>query len=751
MPKKKITFFRKTSFVKKRGKMEKSSQKEYTKEPIFWQYTLKKNVQKFVLPGMTKEKVVMKEILDNACDAAEKNGGGVDISLNGSTFSVRNLGIIPHEVLIETTNFINKISDKSRKYQYTRGSMGHGLKITIMMVITRKSPVIISSGGYRYFIELIDRKALDPKQVLKLTQFKQKRKDNMTEVVIKFENIDADENKSLSDYITSYILVNPHINFTFNGKSHPRLLDISEARLKRAKKVDISAYTYSEFKKFVEAYHSLSNEQFAALFNIGKKNFQNLITKLKENPLSWRSSIDCFHMLQEICMKLPQIILKKELLAKRLAAYGIEMHGYRFKKFNNGFAEIALISGNENIVSYNGSCIMDSRLKLSESKDGIWSTSIRYLTDSNNNQKHICLLYYCSKPDFRGANKETLFHNDHGLYTAIINLQKNNNPSDIQIKNNNDWLLLAPDKYDLERINDEAKLYHKQPRTFFFLLKAKEKTLEMYKRYGQITLRQLYYALVSSLLIENSDKSYDNFLRHLTDARKSGLIDYDCFEDRSRYMLRPMTVSYRTDVRQYAKESIETSLHPPELDLWENQPYHVELWIEKDALSTLFRDVAAAKQVSLFPSRGYTSQTKINENRQYFNKKIREGKKCVIIYFGDLDPSGNDIYSFIKKELETEDIILRRVGLNPDQVTNLLPMPVKDSDSRSKKFKNFMSEWGIEGCYELDAMDPDEMIRIANEAIDEYFDDRLVPKEEMQKWKQEFEIVVAEMLEKLSE
>lgn len=103
--------------------------------------------------------------------------------------------------------------------------------------------------------------------------------------------------------------------------------------------------------------------------------------------------------------------------------------------------------------------------------------------------------------------------------------------------------------------------------------------------------------------------------------------------------------------------------------MWEFQDYYLELWIEKDALVRLFKDIAQKYQLLLFPSRGYTSLTKIHNAINRFEEKTHKGKKCVVLYFGDLDPSGWDIYRNIKERLKNQaEVIPDLKSLN--KITN---------------------------------------------------------------------------------
>lgn len=170
--------------------------------------------------------------------------------------------------------------------------------------------------------------------------------------------------------------------------------------------------------------------------------------------------------------------------------------------------------------------------------------------------------------------------------------------------------------------------------------------------------------------------------------------------------------------------------------MWEFQDYYLELWIEKDALVRLFKDIAQKYQLLLFPSRGYTSLTKIHNAINRFEEKTHKGKKCVVLYFGDLDPSGWDIYRNIKERLKNQAEVIR-VMLNPDQkeiYNNLVPMPLKPKDARSKKFKQ---NHELEHCYELDAVDPGLILKYTEENIKNFFNPQKAP--DTSQWYELFE------------
>jgi len=89
----------------------------------------------------------------------------------------------------------------------------------------------------------------------------------------------------------------------------------------------------------------------------------------------------------------------------------------------------------------------------------------------------------------------------------------------------------------------------------------------------------------------------------------------------------------------------------------------------------------------------------------------------VLIYAGDFDPSGEDI---LRDAVERVGVFAKvhRIALNPAQVQefNLVEFAGKTTDTRAKAFKK---RHGKLVQVELDALDPDVLRDLYQDAIDE--------------------------------
>ena len=90
----------------------------------------------------------------------------------------------------------------------------------------------------------------------------------------------------------------------------------------------------------------------------------------------------------------------------------------------------------------------------------------------------------------------------------------------------------------------------------------------------RMTLRQLYYQLVSRDIIPNSKPEYAKLSTLLTEARMYGLIDWNFIEDRIRI---PKMSSQWDSI----PDLVQSSIASYRKKRWEGQENYVEVWVEK--------------------------------------------------------------------------------------------------------------------------------------------------------------------------
>jgi hypothetical protein len=237
-----------------------------------------------------------------------------------------------------------------------------------------------------------------------------------------------------------------------------------------------------------------------------------------------------------------------------------------------------------------------------------------------------------------------------------------------------------------------------------------------------LTLRQLFYQLVSRHVFANTESNYKHLSRALVKARENGDVDASRIEDRSRLVIGQGDWGYESPKRFL--DSVEHGLKEAwqrfSLTLWEDQPHRVLVVLEKDALSRLVSGIAEDFRIKTFPSRGYSSYTFVRDMAQECNGH----KPTKILYLGDYDPSGLDIQRDLGTRLQcygATNFELKRVALTLNQIQHyqLPPLPAKTSDPRTVQF---IADTGGSNIVELDALPPNVLQDLVKNAILSHID-----------------------------
>jgi len=222
-----------------------------------------------------------------------------------------------------------------------------------------------------------------------------------------------------------------------------------------------------------------------------------------------------------------------------------------------------------------------------------------------------------------------------------------------------------------------------------------------------MTIRQLFYRLVSAEAVENCRAHYQKVSRLMTMARDREEIGWDSIVDRSRPVYRACTW---TNLRQRFEHAAKVYRR----DAWQDQPNYVEVWSEKDAVVGSIEEVTDRYAVPLRVTRGFSSTTVMHEMAESF-QGIE--KPVYVYYIGDHDPSGRAIDRDVAARLQSygAEFTMTRLAIHPEDIRkfNLPALRIKPTDSRADAFEK---EHGTQ-CVELDALPPAELRRRIEEAI----------------------------------
>ena len=132
----------------------------------------------------------------------------------------------------------------------------------------------------------------------------------------------------------------------------------------------------------------------------------------------------------------------------------------------------------------------------------------------------------------------------------------------------------------------------------------------------------------------------------------------------------------------------------------------VQVWSEKGTVRGLLAPVLDHYAVGFNPVHGFNSGT-----NTHLVAEDDDGRPLIILYVGDIDPSG-----MCMSEVDLPDrfakygghhIELRRIALTRAQTHGLPSFPATDK-RKDSRYKWFVANYG-RTCWELDAMDPNEL------------------------------------------
>lgn len=252
------------------------------------------------------------------------------------------------------------------------------------------------------------------------------------------------------------------------------------------------------------------------------------------------------------------------------------------------------------------------------------------------------------------------------------------------------------------------------------LISAARKILDIQQ---PMTIRQLFYRLVSAALIPNDRKHYQLVSRMMTKARDDGRIPFEYITDRSRPEYKP---NVWDDANGYA-QAVQRSYRK---DYWATQPNHVEIWVEKDAIIGSIQDVTDELGVTVRVGRGFLSTTRANEIANFFDTI---DKPITVFYLGDHDPSGQEIerdlyrrvhgYQLRHRGHDVDGFALKRLAIFNSDIAkfNLPPLRIKQSDTNAERFRQQYGNQAVE----LDALPPDVLRKRIKDAVENLIDFKL--------------------------
>lgn len=248
---------------------------------------------------------------------------------------------------------------------------------------------------------------------------------------------------------------------------------------------------------------------------------------------------------------------------------------------------------------------------------------------------------------------------------------------------------------------------------------------EALKQYAPFTVRQVYYQAVSRLYVSNELRNYKRVSEILTDLRRADVLPWSYIEDRTRRTTEKRGLANVSDFLQFHAEA---AFNPKQYERCrvQKQSVYVELVIEKDALSAIVENIAYPYCTRVSIGRGQLSASMVQQIATRCDAALMKGLEPIILYLGDLDPSGVAIPKNLKNALYNShdlEVSVTRIALNPEQVKRYnLPETVDAAKKTDTNFKAWRNEFGHQSPVELDALHPKDLQALVTESLCAVYD-----------------------------
>jgi hypothetical protein len=220
-----------------------------------------------------------------------------------------------------------------------------------------------------------------------------------------------------------------------------------------------------------------------------------------------------------------------------------------------------------------------------------------------------------------------------------------------------------------------------------------------------LSVRGVFYRVMSAGAVEKTEKAYSAVQREVLKMRRSGYLPYSWIADGTRWAVRNESF---TGVDQMLSDVAASYRRA----LWHDQDAYVEIWSEKEAISSIVSPITREWDVPLMVARGFASESFLYSTAREISTV---GKPTFIYQLGDHDPSGVAAWEHVQTALRGfapyADITFERIAVTEDQIDKyrLPTRPTKTSDTRAR---NFTGE-----SVEVDALPTSILRQIVEDAI----------------------------------
>ena len=230
------------------------------------------------------------------------------------------------------------------------------------------------------------------------------------------------------------------------------------------------------------------------------------------------------------------------------------------------------------------------------------------------------------------------------------------------------------------------------------------------RRDHPLSVRGVFYRVLSMGAVPKTEAAYHAVQRETLKLRRADELPYEWVADGTRWAIR--TTEYDS-----AAEALRDAAASYRRALWHDQGVYVEMWSEKDAITSIIQGTVQEWSVPLMVARGFASESFLWQTAQ----QLRMIEKPAFIYnLGDHDPSGIAAWEHVQRRLcafaPEVDVTFQRIAVTEAQIDELvLPTrPTKTTDSRAASFAG--------ESVEIDAIETSTLLELVETAITRHID-----------------------------
>jgi hypothetical protein len=244
------------------------------------------------------------------------------------------------------------------------------------------------------------------------------------------------------------------------------------------------------------------------------------------------------------------------------------------------------------------------------------------------------------------------------------------------------------------------------------LIEATQQILTEYDDVLPLTLRQIFYVLVTRGVLDKTETEYSRLTETANKARRGHLIDWNAIRDDGFTIKSPAFFDDLADLFDVITYTAQTF----RLDRQQGQQRRLQLWCEAAGMVPQLERVASPYGVSVTSSGGFDSSTV----KHTVGRELAEQGPLTVLHLGDRDPSGEHMFSSLAEDVTAfaehygGDVEFIRLAVTLEQIEQyrLPTAPPKPTDRRS--FEGMTTQ--------CEALDPRTLAAIIDDAIQARFD-----------------------------